>query len=71
LPKVLIKNIGDAQRKLAKVIHQYEQDEIKTEKFRSLVYGISKYIEAIYRYDIETRLATLEETLRRDNELLQ
>ena len=67
----MIKSIGDAQRKLAKVIHLYEDDKIKDMKFRSLVYGISKYIEAIYRYDIEQRLLKLEEQLKNDNELLQ
>jgi len=69
LPKVLIKNIGDATRKLAKVLHQYEGDEIKSQKFRDLIYGYSKYIESIYRFDVEQRLLKIEEELKKDNEL--
>jgi hypothetical protein len=64
VPKVLIKNIGDATRKLSKIIRLYEQDEITTEKFRSLVYGLSKYIEGLYKYDVEQRLDSLDEEVR-------
>jgi len=61
MPRVLIRDIGTATRKLSKIIHQYEKDEITTEKFRSLVYGISKYIEGLYKHDVERRLDELDE----------
>lgn len=56
-------SITDASRKLAKIIRLYEQDEISTEKFRSLVYGISKYGELINKEkleEIEKKIAELE-----------
>jgi hypothetical protein len=61
MPIVLVKDIGDAKRKLAKIIREYETNKISTEKFRSLVYGISKYIEAVYKYEIEVKVSQLEE----------
>ena len=63
MPRLLIKDIATAQRKLAKVIHQYERDEIKTEKFRSLVYGISKYIDGLYKFEVEQKVLELEEKI--------
>ena len=61
MPVVLIKEIGDAKRKLAKVIRDYEANRITTEKFRSLVYGLSKYAELIYKTEIEIKIADLED----------
>ena len=67
MPIVLIKDISSAKRKLAKYIRQYETDQITTEKFRSLVYGISKYIEAVYKYEIEAELEKIKETLEKES----
>ncbi len=59
--KRLIKDIGDGKRKLAKVIKDYETGTLTSQKFRDLVYGISKYIDAVYKYEVEEKLIELEE----------
>lgn len=64
----MIKDIGDTKRKLAKVIRQYELDKISTEKFRSLVYGLSKYAELIKLNDFELRLDALENVKDHNND---
>lgn len=58
--RVFVKDISDAKRKLAKLIRDYETDKITTEKFRSLVYGLSKYSEMIKLFDFEQRIEALE-----------
>ena len=65
--KVLIKDISDTKRKLAKIIRSYEQNKINTEKFRSLVYALSKYAEMIRTYDFEQRIENLECKLNEKN----
>ena len=57
---VFIKDISTTKRKLSKIIREYELDKISTEKFRSLVYGLSKYAELIKLNDIESRIEALE-----------
>ena len=57
---VFIKDISTTKRKLSKIIREYELDKISTEKFRSLVYGLSKYAELIKLNDFELRLDALE-----------
>lgn len=61
MPVVLVKNIGDARRKLAKVIREYETDKIKTEKYRALIYGYSKFIESIYKEMEQIELQELKQ----------
>lgn len=58
--RVYIRDISDAKRKLAKIIREYETDRITTDKFRSLVYGLSKYVDMIKSYDLEERVKALE-----------
>ena len=57
---VFIKDISDTKRKFAKIIRLYELDKISTDKFRSLVYGLSKYAELIKLNEIENRIEALE-----------
>lgn len=65
---VFIKDISTTKRKLAKIIRQYELDKISTEKFRSLVYGLSKYAELIKLNDFELRLDALENNRKQSND---
>jgi hypothetical protein len=62
----LIKEYGDGLRKFKKLLNQYEQNKVKTEKFRNLVYGYSRYLNAVkgqYDFELEQRLNELEEKL--------
>ena len=61
LSKILIKDIGTASRKLAKLINSYERDGIKTEKMRTLVYAISKLMDGYYKFQVEHELELLKD----------
>ena len=59
----LLKDYGDGLRKFKKLLNQYEQNKVKTEKFRNLVYGYSRYLNAIKEqrdFELEDRLNELE-----------
>ncbi len=64
MPKVIINSMSEAVKKLAKYIREYENNQISTEKFRALVYGISNYIGVQKTTkeieDFEQRLKNLE-----------
>ena len=64
--RVLIDNIFQAKRELAKAYRDYKADKITTEKYRSMVYGLSKLIESIYKYEVESELEEIKERLENE-----
>lgn len=66
MSKIFIKDIATGTKKLSSLINKYEAGKIETEKFRSLVYGISKLLEFYYKQDVEMKLSELEEKINRE-----
>lgn len=62
--KVLVKDLSDVKKKIAKLIRDYELDKISTDKFRALVYALTSYVNSIPKVDFEERIKALED--RRD-----
>lgn len=71
MSKIFIKDIATGTKKLSSLINKYESGKMQSQKFRDLVYGISKLLDAYYKYDIELRLISLEEKLKAENEFVQ
>lgn len=57
---ISLNNISKVKRLFAKIINEYNREEIGTQRFRDFIYGLSKYAELLKSNDLENRLEKLE-----------
>jgi len=61
--RIRLKNAFDVMALQAKAIRQLVNDEITTDKFRALTYGLDLLLKAVKAGDFEQRLSQIEQTL--------
>lgn len=58
-----LKTIKHTKRFFAQIINEYNRGLITTEKYRSLVYGLSQYSNLLRKWDIEEDIKKLKDML--------
>lgn len=65
-----LKTHGDARRTLARLLREYDRDEIEAIKFRNLIYALSKLLEFFkhaQNVEVEQRIERIEQMLEELN----
>jgi hypothetical protein len=64
---IKVRDVRTAKRLLSNIILQVQKNEILSETARLLVYCLSTYVSICKDSDFETRLVTIEGSLKKNN----